>query len=94
MYRFFQYNDKIGKCGLFAIAFAAEILDGASPIDDVFDVKEIISLNYELQYFQFFATEKKKSDGIFISVHLTVYEVYFILENPPLHIFSRTDLES
>ena len=29
------------NCGLFAIAFAAEILDGASPIDAVSDVKEM-----------------------------------------------------
>ena len=27
--------------GIFVIAFAAEILDGASPIDAVFDVKEM-----------------------------------------------------
>ena len=29
------------NCGLFAIAFAAEILDGASPINATFDVKEV-----------------------------------------------------
>ena len=39
LHRFFQYNDKM--MGIFVIAFPAEILDGASPIDVVFYVKEM-----------------------------------------------------
>ena len=36
-----RQNDR-HNCGLFAISFAAEILRGASPIDAVFYVKEML----------------------------------------------------
>ena len=36
-----RQNDR-HNCGLFVIAFAAEILYGASPIDTVFDEKEML----------------------------------------------------
>ena len=81
-----RQNDR-HTCGLIVIAFAAEILDGAAPIDAVFDVKEMVPHliccldNQKLLLLQNLLNTMncsilyctcKRIDGIFISVHLTV----------------------